>query len=343
MVVGSWASKPTPAANAVPESFEQGTAGWANYWNASSCAGKSTEQAKTGTNSLKHCFTGAPGGSYYDVSSLTNGERYMISAWLHAGTPTQSKIWLHDISPGTPSPPAYGEASLANQWQCLAAPFTGTASGQVRIHLHTDRGGTDNVYWDDVRLEPAVLYQWGFESGSAGWALDYWGSLTTEAISKEVAYEGTSSLKHVSNGTRGGSYYDTPSGDGAILVEGCTYFISAWLWSSAPEFSQLWVHDVREGTDVATSGDASKPNLWQLVGVSFTATSTRQVRIHLHTETSSGPLTMFWDQVDILYTVLAFVAKPWRRPQCLTTSVFHLLYELYTYSMHSIYSTYSAA
>ena len=297
--MASWASQPTPAANAVSESFDQGTTGWIlDYWGQWSCEGQSSEQAKTGSSSLKHCVTTAASGSYYDVTTLTNGDRYTVSGMLRAGAPETSKIWLHDNAGAGPWN-VHGDASQANAWQCIAVPFTATSSASVRIHLHTDYVADDIVYWDDIRVEPANLFEESFESGSSGWSLNYWSTLTTAAVSSEAAYSGDNSLKHVTSGSGGGTYYDTPSDSGAILVEGCTYFISVWLLSSEPESSSLWVHSVSGGDDVTSSGDASKLNQWQLIGVTYTATSTHRVRIHLHTGDTTSPVTMYWDQVEI--------------------------------------------
>ena len=149
-------------------------------------------------------------------------------------------------------------------------------------------------------VPPRQLYNMSFEEGIAGWVLDYWCTLATEQVSTEQAHTGTHALKHViASGANGGSYYDSPSGTNAILVEGARYFISAWLWANTPESSVVWLHDIGSPSSGAlqVSGDSARPNQWQLVGGVFTATATRRVRIHLH---SSAADNVFWDDVEVV-------------------------------------------
>ena len=137
------------------------------------------------------------------------------------------------------------------------------------------------------------------------WYVDYWGSLLAAELSSDQAFDASPngswfSLHHKFDGSQpGGTYFDTP----AILIPQQKYLVTARLLASETLTCKLWLHDMAVGTESHTSGTYGPvlPNVWEELRVTFIATWTRKMRIHLHSEKAHNPnpASIWWDRIQI--------------------------------------------
>ena len=129
--------------------FENGMVSpWLPYGSTVSATNATT--AWQGLVSLAE--TGGSGGVYQDVLGLTPGRTYRITARAKssAGAAAQTILYLHD---GTQAGTVIDGPRVPNpsDWELFAANFVATATGKVRVHLHSN-GGAGTLYWDDVQV-----------------------------------------------------------------------------------------------------------------------------------------------------------------------------------------------
>jgi hypothetical protein len=243
--------------------------------------------ANTGTYSLAE--SGSSGLVYHDFSGLIPGQYYRVKVHARSdpGTAGQAMLYVHDTT-GTDSVVDGPRTPSSTRWDEFSVNFLATATGEIRIHL-VDTGGAGTVYFDDVQ----VLRAWGsgFENGTlAPWIPI---GTTLESTTTALAYEGSSSLSQSGDG--GGVYVDVPQ-----AVAGQLYRITAHATSAPGSDMQglLYVHD-GTGVNAVTDGYRTPSSGgWGEYAVTFRATGSGDIRVHLLTTGGSGSL--YWDEVQIL-------------------------------------------
>ncbi len=136
----------------------------------------------------------------------------------------------------------------------------------------------------------------GFETGSASpWAL--YGSAQGSAAGA-AAHSGSYGFTLTSGD--GGVYQDTTG-----LLPGNRYTVRAWVRASGAggPNAHLWAHDTT-GANVASTGAVATGTAWQQLSITFTATSTGMLRIHLHRE-PGGAGSVYWDDLTVATVALA--------------------------------------
>jgi hypothetical protein len=100
----------------------------------------------------------------------------------------------------------------------------------------------------------------------------------------------------------GAKSYSLVSGEGGLyqdvsgLTPGQVYTIEGWARASSASTADLFVHDTT-GAGSVTTGNVSLDTNWKRFAVSFTATATGAMRVHLHRGTSGS--TVYWDDIVI--------------------------------------------
>ena len=153
--------------------------------------------ARSGKGSVE--LSGEAGYIYQDVSGLSPGRGYEVRVWARSdGRPAVAALGLHDKQNRNEQSSGMLTVSVS-EYAPLAAAFTASATGVVRIHL-TYHGGEGPVYFDDVTVGRAGTSNGGFEDKTlAPWTSH--GEVET-AIEKEIVFGGTQSL--VQSGEPGG-------------------------------------------------------------------------------------------------------------------------------------------
>lgn len=159
---------------------------------------------------------------------------------------------------------------------------------KLRIHLIQLAGTAETTYWDDITVTP-LPPNGDFETGVLGPWL----------IAGGNAAIGTTAHSGAHGATLGGT--TTQSWifqDVAGLVAGQKYRVTAWVKSSSSSTNgvELWVHDTQGNG--ANSAVISPGTGWQQMTVSFTATSTGKLRIHLIQGAGTSETT-YWDDVVV--------------------------------------------
>ncbi len=208
--------------------------------------------------------------------------------WVKSSSATTNgiELWLHDTqgngSVGTTVSPGTG-------WQQISTAFTATSIGKLRIHLIQLAGtAAETTYWDDITVTP-LPPNGGFETGS----------LTPWTIAGGNAAIGTTGHSGAYGATLGGTttqswIFQDVSG----LIPGLPYQVTVWVKSSSSSTNgvELWVHDTQGNG--ANSAVISPGTGWQQMTVSFTATSTGKLRIHLVQGAGTSEST-YWDDVVV--------------------------------------------
>jgi hypothetical protein len=142
------------------------------------------------------------------------------------------------------------------------------------------------------------VFQEKFSSPSSKWKLNYWGSSNTRSVRF-----GSNYLILESNETQWNRNQNAPSNENGAFIdvdqgiyEGLTYQVRCLVKSSAESTMgfKLWVHDVigdvavTEPSDFDTPGEAGKN-----YELTFTATKTNKMRIHLHARAGTGMLMVY--------------------------------------------------
>lgn len=118
---------------------------------------RNTTITKNSAASLKATNPNAAGGSmpvYRDVTGLTPGDKYTLSAWVYiTQSGTNGAAWIDTHDTGEPVGAQYttGALPVLNSWQRIVVKGIVGTTGAVRCHLWTAPGAT--VYWDNAQLE----------------------------------------------------------------------------------------------------------------------------------------------------------------------------------------------
>jgi hypothetical protein len=155
-------------------SFETGSASpWLGVGGATIAI--SSSNAYGGVYSLAE--SGAAGGVYQDITGLTPGQFYRVTARALSIGGGSAALFVHDTLGSNSVLDGYRVPS-STSFDEFAVNFQADPTGQMRIHLLFS-GGTGTVYWDQVQIMPA--WQSDFENGSiAPW-------LTFGAVSPSVS------------------------------------------------------------------------------------------------------------------------------------------------------------
>jgi hypothetical protein len=249
------------------DGFEVGSLG---SWGAFGSGGSiSTQLAYEGASSVQESGTG---GVFQDITGLSPGQAYHITGRAHSssGATSATELWIHDSSGGHMVSSA-SKTPSSTGWDLFEATFLADSTGTMRIHL-LDEGGSGSICWDDIEVLSAGGF--GFETGDlSGWNVG--GSVTATVNTAQPA---TGAYGLVMSGSSGLVYRDIPG-----LVMGAQYSVRVRVRSSpgATGSLMLWVHDTT-GANVVQYGPfvASSSN-WQTYYVTFTATSSAAIRLHL--------------------------------------------------------------
>ncbi len=267
----------------------------------------SNSGGRTGTSSLAETGNSV-GGVFQDFSGIIPGALYQVTAFAHANAGTTSKALLlvHDTT--DVGGVADGLRIPGTGWDVFTVTFVGTSSGRMRIQLISS-GGTGTIFWDDVHVVDAS----GFENG----ILPPWSSFggTTATTTNVGARSGSTSLAET-DGNTGGIYQDISG-----LIPGELYQVTAFAYADPGTANQamLSVHDTNNAGAV---GDGWRtPGVWDAFTVTFMATSTGRMRIHLMS--NGAPGTIFWDDVRVI-DVSGFenvATPPWPQFGGMTNSI----------------------
>jgi hypothetical protein len=264
-------------------SFETGvTSTWPQFGGINISISMSA--ARSGATSLAENGS-SPGGAFQDISGLTAGALYQITAFAHVepDATSQALLLVHDCT---------GRNSVVDGWrspvsgfESFTVAFTTTNSGCMRVILFSS-GGTGTVYWDDIRVTDAS----SFENA----LISPWPTFGGVALSiANLARTGTLSLSETGS-TMGGAFLDLTG-----LTPGGSYQITAYALADPGATSQalLLVHDSTGTNSVVDAFRTPSSNVWTAYSVTFVATSNGRMRIHLIS--SGGVGTVYWDDVTV--------------------------------------------
>jgi hypothetical protein len=264
--------------------FESGLAGWSPFGATASSA--SNAQTHTGFGSVAE--VGGGGGVSQDISGLVPGQFYRLTvyAFVAAGSTAQGLLYVHDTT-GAGAVVDGSRTPTPGLWQQFAVNYLATSTGAARIHL-IDAGGSGTLYWDDVQVQ--LGWQNGFETGVIGPGTAF--GATSNTVVGGIANSGSFSLRQ--SGGAGGVYYDVSG-----LVPGQVYRVAARALSAAVGTSaMLYVHDTTGGNSLVDGPRVPSSSIWDDFEVSFQATATGAVRIHLFDVGGSG--TVYWDDIGVV-------------------------------------------
>lgn len=149
----------TIAENIIPNpSFEEGSGTDAYYWTEGSLQTRSSEQAHSGSYSLR-AVTNAT-GSNPGYLTITPNSKYEYSAWLYNSV-TAGKGYC-DLSDVTGDPQLEVTTSDSQGWNYKAKVWSNTSYTSVRPRtaLPAGEGGAGTIWFDDIRLRRVPTINW---------------------------------------------------------------------------------------------------------------------------------------------------------------------------------------
>ena len=96
--------------------------------------------------------TGGEGSVYQDITGLTPGKTYAVSAWVMGSPGATSTAQIAVYDPGSVLATFSTAVQLFPGWQLLSVSNHESSSGILRVHLFRNKG-TGTIHWDDVRVE----------------------------------------------------------------------------------------------------------------------------------------------------------------------------------------------
>lgn len=226
--------------------------------------------------------------AYQDVSGLTPGETYLLTAWVEGSAINALVNLAVDDTQG------HGYVStffvVGAGWQKISIPYTVSSTGTARLYLWGCQGSQMTTYWDDVLLTSIPPSNAGFETG----ALGPWQPLVVGTGSVAVgstAHSGSYGLTMGPNNEDEVAYQDVFG-----LAPWQTYTVSAWVMASASNPVQLCI------TDTEGNGWACNETMigtgWQQISQTYSVTDNGALRINLYT--LAGSATAYWDDVQVV-------------------------------------------
>ena len=270
-----------------PEVSQSGFEGpFLNPWNvwANADAELTSKTARSGRQSL--ALSGTGGAVYQDVSGVSPGRLYQVTAWVKAEPGTEGKVSL-DLHDGRKQSVVSTAAVKVSdsEFELLTQDFTATESGVVRVHLNY-RGGDGTVYFDDVTVTEKSVVNGGFERNEPGpWETAGDADI---ALSDKVASSGAQSLA-LSNSE--GAVTQQLSG----LRPGGLYQVTAWARSAPDAKGQALL---KAGAEEARDGPRKvSASAFQPFSADFKADAEGGARIQLGYTGGKG--TLYWDDVTV--------------------------------------------
>jgi hypothetical protein len=143
-----------------------------------------------------------------------------------------------------------------------------------------------------------LIFQDVFRS-NIGWSLNYWGTTTPSKTNRienaKMIFEASPS--EISNqAARYGAFFDLRNG----IYEGNLYEVACFVSSSDNSTMgfQLWLHDTKEASSITTPGaPITPPESGKEIKLSFRATKTNALRIHLHCRGGAGKILVKYVKV----------------------------------------------
>ncbi len=237
--------------------------------------------ARSGKGSV--ALSGEAGYIYQDVSGLSPGRRYEVRVWARSdGRPAVAALGLHDKQNQNKQSSGMLPVSVS-EYAPLAAAFTASETGVVRIHL-TYHGGEGPVYFDDVTVGRAGTSNGGFEDKTlAPWNAD---SEVETAIEKDVVFGGAQSLAQ--SGAPGGVSQTLED-----LDPEKEYQVIAWV-RSAPEAATQAALKLAGGR-IQDGPRTVSTKHFEPFAVDFKPNADGTIELRLERVEGSGAL--YWDDV----------------------------------------------
>ena len=254
-----------------------------NVW-ANVDAELTSKVARSGKQSL--AVSGTGGAVYQDISGISPGRLYQVTAWVKAEPGTEGKVSL-DLHDGRKQSVGSTDAVKVSdsEFEPLTLDYRATESGVVRVHL-AYQGGDGTVYFDDVTVTEKSVANGGFESNEpAPWETAGDADI---ALSDEVASSGAQSLA-LSNSE--GAVTQQLSG----LRPGGLYQVTAWARSSPNAKGRVLL---KAGKEEARDGPRKvSDSVFQPFSADFKADVGGSARIQLGYTGGQG--TLYWDDVTV--------------------------------------------
>ena len=254
-----------------------------NVW-ANVDAELTSKVARSGKQSL--AVSGTGGAVYQDISGISPGRLYQVTAWVKAEPGTEGKVSL-DLHDGRKQSVGSTDAVKVSdsEFEPLTLDYRATESGVVRVHL-AYQGGDGTVYFDDVTVTEKSVANGGFESNEpAPWETAGDADI---ALSDEVASSGAQSLA-LSNSE--GAVTQQLSG----LRPGGLYQVTAWARSSPNAKGRVLL---KAGKEEARDGPRKvSDSVFQPFSADFKADAGGSARIQLGYTGGQG--TLYWDDVTV--------------------------------------------
>ena len=242
-----------------------------------------SKTARSGKQSL--AVSGTGGAVYQDVSGVSPGRVYQVTAWVKAEPGTEGKVSL-DLHDGRKqSVGSTGALKVSDsEFEPLTLEFAATESGTVRVHL-AYTGGDGTVYFDDLTVTEKSVANGGFESNEpAPWETDG----DADIALSDMASSGTQSLA-LSNSE--GAVTQQLSG----LRPGGLYQVTAWARSASDAKGQALL---KAGDKKARDGPRMvSDSAFQPFSADFKADAEGGARIQLRYTGGQG--TLYWDDVTV--------------------------------------------
>lgn len=243
------------------------TTGFTGIGTTPGTISSSTEQAHTGTKSLKCVTSGGDVGEGVKVNATTvsNTTVYIAGAWIYA--PNGATLEISQYSNDESTPVA---VTGTGAWQWVeCSDTTGTTTNEIWVKTKTSAQAI-TFFVDDLRLAKTDTTGFGKNAGDE-----------TFTITGETSYQGYRSLKIDGTGTNRGMAI-TQSG----LTVGQSYTVQAKIKSEAGKTVRIIF---------GTSTDFVADGRWQSKTITFTATGTSHTLLILSRE--AGALTIYIDQL----------------------------------------------
>jgi microsomal dipeptidase-like Zn-dependent dipeptidase len=242
--------------------------------------------SRTGSSALAESNAG--GIVFQDISGLTPGKMYVVSAWVSFSGDANAKgeLSVHDT---TGSNFSQVFQPVQPGWRPLSILYTANSTGKVRVHLVRDEG-SGTVYWDDISVAEAPP-NGSFESGSSG----PWAPLPSSVPSRITSDSNTgSNALEIIASADGGALFQDVSG----LIPGRAYVVSAWvkLTPGTTSGAELQLHDTL-GNQLSRMPSSLNTGFWQPLLMSYIANETGRLRILLFKNAGTG--SAIWDDVTI--------------------------------------------